>query len=134
MKYVFDSSSIFILAEKKQFKYFTDGFTLSLAKYEIGNILWKEHHLFHRITAKELEEMISIYEDVFRNMDVFDVGGHLGYISKMASRLGISFYDASYVYFASKEGCFLITADIGLAKRAHQEIKVLRPDDLINGV
>ncbi len=134
MKYLFDSSSIFILTKKKQFKYFADGFTLSLARYEIGNILWKEHHLFHHITAKEFEEMISISEDVFRNMDVFDVGGHLNYISKMASRIGISFYDASYAYFASKEGCALVTADIGLAKKVQHEIKVLSQNDLINEI
>lgn len=92
----------------------------TLLIYELGNVFWKH-------PAKSPE-------DVERDFKAFfDIGLHfldvakpemLGAIHETARSLGITFYDATYLTVAEKEGCTLITADEQLQKKVRGDIAV----------
>ena len=60
MKYLFDASSIFEIIKAGNLKSLVDGYTTDLARFELGNVIWKEVNLTKRISFSEGERMISI--------------------------------------------------------------------------
>nr|MDO8079220.1 hypothetical protein [Candidatus Freyarchaeota archaeon] len=54
MKYVFDSSAIFKAIKENKIDILVGNYTVELARYEIGNILSKNHVLQTKITKQEL--------------------------------------------------------------------------------
>ena len=53
MRLIFDSSSIFRAIQTNRIRVLMERHTLDLARYELGNILWKEHALYKRLTTEE---------------------------------------------------------------------------------
>jgi hypothetical protein len=45
MKYLFDASSIFEIIKAGNLKSLVDGYTTDLARFELGNVIWKEVNL-----------------------------------------------------------------------------------------
>jgi hypothetical protein len=45
MKYLFDSSAIFRAIKENKIDLLTGNYTLELARYELGNIVWKDYFL-----------------------------------------------------------------------------------------
>ncbi len=57
MKHLFDSSAIFRAIKENKVELLTANYTLELARYELGNILWKDHCLQAKITEQESKMM-----------------------------------------------------------------------------
>ena len=130
MTYIFDSSAIYSLISRKEYSYFADGFTIYLAKYEYGNILWKEFYLHKRLGAVQKKEMAEIAEKVFANIEVVGTSGYMEEVINLGAKLRISFYDASYVFFAMKKNAVLVTTDEKLTQKLNGVIAAVNPDKL----
>ena len=131
MTYIFDSSGIYSMISRREYRHFSDGFTIYLAKYEFGNILWKEQHLHRRIGLAQQKEMSDSAEKVFENIEVLGTSGYINDVINLASRLDITFYDASYVFFAMKRNATLVTLDTKLIKKVSGVINTISPDELV---
>ncbi len=86
-------------------------FVLDLTFYELGNIVWK------RKLGAELLELLEFCRVIYIWHE------DLPEILKIARDEGLTFYDASYVHFATKYGLELVTADKKLAKVARKYVK-----------
>jgi predicted nucleic acid-binding protein len=87
--------------------------TISLARYELGNIFWK-HPSKTLDTARKDFEAFSEMEIPTKDIQDTDM---LTLIFETARKLGITFYDASYVEEAKSSNATLITADHTLYKK-----------------
>lgn len=131
MSYVFDSSSIFYALKRRRVDVLAGNYTVSLARYELGNILWKEEVLHKRITSVELERLIGFLKRVLDKMKVLKIECCETEVLNIARSLEISFYDASYVFYARKIGVPLITEDLKLIQRAKPLVDTLTLNDII---
>jgi predicted nucleic acid-binding protein len=131
MTYLFDSSGIYSMISRKEYEPFADSFTIYLAKYEFGNILWKERYLHKRIGSVQQKEMADNAEKVFANIEVLGISSHINEVVNLAGNLNISVYDASYVFFAIKKNATLVTADNKLTKKLGGAIDVISPEELL---
>ncbi len=131
MTYIFDSSGIYSLISRKDYSHFTEGFTIYLAKYEYGNILWKEFHLHKKLGVAQKKEMVEMAEKVFANIEVLGTAGYIEKVVDLAAKLNISFYDASYVFFGLKRNAILVTADEKLARKLPGVINTISPEELL---
>ena len=118
MKFIFDSSSIFRAIQTNRVRVLVEEHTLDLARYELGNILWKEHALYKRLTRGELEDLMNIVKDVLGLMHILRTDCHEEDILRLSVRMGVTFYDASYCYFADRDRMVLVTEDRELIRNA----------------
>jgi len=108
--------------------------TTILALYELGNFVWKERALKKRISEQEAWKLLEAFQGALGMMDVLypDIQEDLPGICELAMRTGLTFYDASYLYVALRNGLVLITEDIELAEKARAlGVGVLTVDELI---
>lgn len=135
--YVFDSSAIAVILRRlkdKSVDVIKDGITLDLAKYELSNVIWKECILKGAITPEKaqsraagLAKILGVMriERIESNEDFRDVMG-------FATRLRLTFYDASYLYVAKRIGLKLVTEDMELYEKAKKVgIKSVTVDELL---
>lgn len=80
---------------------------LDLTKYEIGNVVWKEHK---KGLLKDWEKAIKAFKDIFECIQVYSID-QVEEVEKIAVERDLSFYDASYVYIAEKLNLKLLTED-----------------------
>jgi hypothetical protein len=76
MKYIFDSSAIFRAIKENKIEILAENYTVELARYELGNILWKDCGLQAKISEEEVLTLIEIIErvnkyapEILENMD-----------------------------------------------------------------
>ncbi|SRR6266571_2649114 len=99
--------------------------TISLARYELGNVLWK-HPSKSAEAVREDFELLS--EMSIPTLDIDD-SQVLARIFQTARNLGITFYDASYLIAALVSRAVLVTADGKLlGKQKGQNVSVLLHD------
>lgn len=55
MKYLFDSSAIFRAIKENKIELLNGSYTLELARYELGNIIWKDHVLQSTLSKQEAQ-------------------------------------------------------------------------------
>jgi predicted nucleic acid-binding protein len=124
MRLLFDSSALLnIIRVRKQDAYglLKGNLTLSLAKYEIGNALWKEALLLGRISLEEALEALSLLDRVLEIMEmVYPKRSDLTF--RLAFDLQVTYYDASYVVASIENDAKLITSDVKLARRIGEKI------------
>jgi predicted nucleic acid-binding protein len=114
MKYLFDSSAIFRAIKENKVEVLTGNYTLELARYELGNIIWKDYALQAKVSEQELKMMMKTIKHTLTLMDVLGIASSEEDILKTAIQLKITFYDASYAYFAKVKELQLITEDLRL--------------------
>ncbi len=124
MKYLFDASAIFSALKPETVGKLSGNYTVELAKYEVGNIIWKERTIHKRMSEKEQEILIDLATDAIGTMSILKVDGHESFVLKLASEIHDSFYDASYAYFAKVMNVPLVTADSKLSKKIEGRITV----------
>ncbi len=117
MNCLFDSSAIFRAIKENNIEALTGNYTLGLARYELGNIIWKEHALQAKISEQEAKLLAKTIKRTLTIMDVIEIAGSEEEILETAIKLRITFYDASYVYFAKAKELKLITEDSRLIKK-----------------
>ncbi len=130
MRYLFDSSAIFRAIKENRVEALAGNFTLALARYELGNIIWKDYVLQARVSEEETKIMAKTVKKTLAVMEVQDVAGSEEEILETAIQLRITFYDASYVYFAKTKDLQLITEDSRLISRTTARLKVSTLDSV----
>jgi predicted nucleic acid-binding protein len=130
MNSLFDSSAIFRAIKENKIELLNGNFTLELVRYELGNIVWKECALQAKISEQEAKMMIRTVKRVLSIMDVLEIAGNEEQILETSTKLKITFYDASYTYFAKAKGLKLITEDIRLIKKVSPTVEVSSMDSI----
>ena len=123
MKALFDTSSIFRAIKENQVECLIGNSTLELARYELGNVLWKNYFLHKKATDHETRSLTKIVKDALSLMVIEQIGCTEEKILEIAARLRISFYDASYVYHAKAKKYALVTEDQQLAGKVESFIE-----------
>jgi len=124
MKYLFDSSAIFIGIKENKVDDLIGNYTLDLARYELGNIIWKNFALQAITSEQESKKMARAIKHTLNKMELLGAEGSEEEILEIAAKLKLTFYGASYVYFAKTKQLLLITQDLRLIKKVTSTINV----------
>ena len=89
-------------------------YTIELAKYELINILWKLLFLERDVSKEECDHIIEIIKNTLKLMRLLNINCNEKETFDLASKLEITIYDASYVYYAKKLNLKFITEDQNL--------------------
>ncbi len=122
---LFDAGSILELVRRLKARappVLSEGSTLSLAFYEVGNAIWKQCHLQGRLDAREGTGLLSTLIAIIGAMDVVtpDSEESAGRALELAGRLRLTYYDASYLAEARSSGKILVTDDAELLQAARK--------------
>jgi len=131
MKLVFDSSAIFHILKEGAVEKLSGNYTMELARYELGNILWKERVLLKRLNDGELKKMVLLIGDVLNLMELLKAEGHEAEIMDIAVDSKLTFYDASYVYGAKSMQAKLVTEDSRMVEGARSRVTIVRPEGIL---
>ena len=135
--YLLDSSAIAVLLKRlggSAVKYLAGVYTLDLAYYELGNVLWKECALMKLINEKEAVNKVKYIAKLLKNMNIESIKSEkdLEGTMALAVKLKLTFYDASYLYIAKKKNLILITEDNELREKSVKEnIEAITVDEYI---
>jgi predicted nucleic acid-binding protein len=130
MKKLFDSSAIFRAIKENKIEVLTGNFTLDLAGYELGNIIWKDRVLQAKISEQDSKMMAKAIKHTLNLMEILRIAGYEEEILETAIQHKITFYDASYAYFAKAKELRLITEDLRLIKKITPTINVSTLDNI----
>ncbi len=130
MKCLFDSSAIFRAIKENKIEFLTGNYTLELARYELGNIIWKDYALQAKVSEQEAKILAKSINHTLTIMNVIEITDSEDEILDTAIKLKITFYDASYVYFAKAKELKLITEDLRLIKKITPVANVSTLDDI----
>ncbi|MEM2342391.1 MAG: type II toxin-antitoxin system VapC family toxin [Candidatus Bathyarchaeia archaeon] len=130
MKYIFDSSSIFRAITEDKIEVLAGNYTLNLARYELGNIIWKRRMLLNDLERDEYKRLMEIIKGTLNLMEIIDINCHEANIAELAENLNLTFYDASYIFLAKSMVIPLVTEDRNIKIRAENQIKILTMEDL----
>jgi len=129
--YLFDASSIVNLVKKGVVRFFSIGSTIDLALYESINAVWKEYKLLKRFDKNTALEFIKILDDIFNIIDTFSIKSLEKEVFEIASKEGLTIYDASYIAIAKKNNLILVTDDHVLMKKASNYVKTMNSSDFL---
>ncbi|MGB9717833.1 MAG: type II toxin-antitoxin system VapC family toxin [Thermoproteota archaeon] len=101
-----------------------DSLTLSLAKYEVGNPLWKEALLQKRISIQEAFETMLLLNKVLKIMGTVNPSND-GMVLKLACELKATFYDASYIAASIENNSRLVTDDEKLTRKIRENANTI---------
>ncbi|MEM1564294.1 MAG: type II toxin-antitoxin system VapC family toxin [Candidatus Bathyarchaeia archaeon] len=132
MKYLLDSSAIFKAIKENKIDVLVGNCTLELARYELGNILWKSFALEGKATMVEIKSLAKIVKRVLGIMEVLQIDCSEEEILEIANKAEITFYDASYVYYAKAKNLTLVTEDIQLLKKIANKISASTLSDIVS--
>jgi predicted nucleic acid-binding protein len=130
MKYLFDSSAIFGAIKENRIDLLIGNYTLELARFELGNIVWKDYFLQAKISKDEAKMILKAIKHALALMEVIPIEGNAEEILESAIQMKTTFYDASYVCLARIKELKLITEDLHLIKKAMSAIKVSVLNDI----
>ena len=130
MKYLFDSSAVFRAIKENKIDLLAGNYTLELARYELGNIIWKDYFLQAKVSKEESEMIAKTVKHALAIMEILQIACNEEEILKTATQLKITFYDASYAFFAKAEELRLITEDSRLMKKLTPVINVSMLNDI----
>lgn len=131
MTFLFDSSSIINLCAKKKVDVLLEGGTLSLAIFEVGNAIWKQVYLRKSLTLEEGEKVLETLNEVIRKMKKVSVD-EASAILRISVQEKLTYYDASYIHVASKNGMTLVTDDEGLRSLAKKYVDTLASTEMVS--
>lgn len=130
MKYLFDSSAIFRAIKENKIEILEGNYTLELARYELGNIIWKNYTLQSKVSKQESKMIAKTVKHMLSLMDILGITSNEEEILDTAVQLKITFYDASYTYLAKAKDLRLITEDSRLIKKITPSINVSTMDGI----
>jgi predicted nucleic acid-binding protein len=130
MRYLFDSSAIFKAIKENKVEVLVGNCTLELARYELGNVLWKSFALEGKATSAEIKTLAKIVKRVLSVMEVLQIGCSEEEILEVAGKAKITFYDAAYAYHAMEKNLTLITEDSQLLKKITPKVNASTLSDI----
>ena len=125
MKCIFDPSSIFTAIREKKVRSLSGNFSLEIARYELGNVVWKDHILLRTISKEEAKETIKTIKHTLALMEILQIAEDEDAIFETAAEMRLTFYDAAYVHAAEAKDLGLITEDQHLIKKVTPKIRAL---------
>ena len=131
MKLVFDASSIFEAIANGNIRILSDQYTLELARYELGNILWKRKILIKDIDRDEFLRLSKLIKKVLNLMNILNIDCNETEVLKLADKYRITFYDASYVYMAISMRAVLVTEDNKLKRKIGKDVEAISLLDVV---
>lgn len=123
-----DASAIFNLFQSAKYHVLVAGATIPLARYEIGNILWKNHRIRDSISREEAMESGKVMFELLDSMEMI-VPSPDSALS-LSLEEGLTFYDASYLVSAIESGYDLVTDDTRLHRIATTKVQARKSADL----
>jgi len=97
----------------------SEGSTIQLAYYELGNALWRESFLLKRISKEEADKSLQFMYAVLERMPIASLDSKTGsMVLDLACQFNLTFYDSAYLAEAKSSGKTLVTDDKKLAKAA----------------
>ncbi len=124
-KYLLDASSLYPLLLSEKAFCAEQCAVISLTEYEIGNTLWKEA----KVNKIDYRSAANTFSEALSELKKISISG-IGDILKIALELNLTFYDASYVYIAEKEGLLLVTEDMELLTKCKCAIRTTEIEDV----
>ena len=123
-----DASAIFNLFQRGKYNELIAGATNQLARYEIGNVLWKSHKIRNEISKKEAMELGNV---IFKLIDSMEqIKPSPDSVLKLSIEDGITFYDSSYFVSAIESGYDFVTDDLKLYRIASPKVITRKSPDL----
>ena len=123
-----DASAIFNLFQSGEYSVLIAGATIPLARYEIGNILWKNNKIRNRISKREAIESGSVLFELIDSME--QVVPSPDSVLRLSLEEGLTFYDSSYLISAIESGYDFITDDVKLYNIAVTKVPTQKSSDL----
>ena len=137
--YVLDSSSLFTLffldSEENVHKILKESFVLDLTGYEIGSVLTKGNDGHIRGLERELIlDLTEEIEKVIANIRVIRLKTlDIAEIMKLSLSTGLTFYDASYVFYCKFHQMALLTDDKEMYREAMKlGLEVKKVEEVFN--
>ena len=106
---VYDTSALYDLIDKGSVIDFDDGATIGFSKFEVGNVIWKQFTLRHKISRDDALILIKAATIFLGNLTMLDPDP--SDTLKFAIKEKITFYDASYIVAAMQSQSILVTED-----------------------
>ena len=134
--YIFDASAVGVVLERlkaRGLKYLKGATTLDLALYELGNLFWKACYSKKAIGEEEALEGAKSLAKVFELMRREQLRAEdAESVMVLALRLGLTFYDASYLHLAKSRGGVFVTEDAALLNGAKAVgVKAIRVEEYL---
>jgi predicted nucleic acid-binding protein len=126
---LFDSSAIIVLCGEKRLDKLLDAWTINLAYYELGNAVWKQVNVHKKITKTEAEKVLDSLAEAFKRLKKPKNEDALETL-KIATEENLTYYDASYIQAAIKNGFTLVTDDEKLLKKAKKYTETITSQQL----
>ena len=130
MKYVFDSSSIFRAVLENKVDLLVDGYTDEIARYELGNIIWKKRVLKKELDEDEYSRLSRLIYRVFNLLSILNIHGSELDVTEIAVKYELTFYDATYVCHSKNMELPLVTEDEKLKHKIKDIIKVISLNEI----
>ncbi len=125
---LFDASAIVNICSRGELEKL-EGYTSSLAIFEIGNAIWKQVYQRKRLNEDEGMKVLNVMKEVLESLEKLEIDEPQD-VLKIAVENGITFYDSAYLYLAIKNDLSLVTDDEKLYRIAGKYVRVLRSRDL----
>jgi predicted nucleic acid-binding protein len=106
-----DASSLFELVIEGDVEAPIGTYTLDLARYELGNIVWKKVNLLKDISYEDGKKIMSVVVKMLNTIKMTGISGCENDVLKLAHSESLSFYDAAYIEAARRMELVLITED-----------------------
>ena len=121
--YLLDSSAIAVVlsgARREAVNVLDGKTTLDLARYELGNVVWKQCVFGNQLSPEEAAGKAESLARVLGLLEIRCVDSVEGFrgVMRLAVELKSTFYDAAYLYIAKEGQLTLVTEDVELAAKA----------------
>ncbi len=121
-KLLFDANAIYNIVRENRndaVDILSEGSTIHLAYYELGNVLWRECFLLKRISVQEAEKSLGFMYEILQRMQIASLDIESGrLVLDTAFKFNLTFYDSAYLTQAKKFNSPLVTDDKKLARAA----------------
>jgi predicted nucleic acid-binding protein len=136
-QYLLDASAFMLLIKKADafstFECLKDSSILDLTYYEVGNAVWKETVLLKLLTPEGARTLQTMAQSVLARTDRMSTeSDSFEKIIEIAITEKLTFYDASYIYFAKEKALRLVTEDEELKTKAQKYVKVQNVTSLLS--
>jgi predicted nucleic acid-binding protein len=136
-KLLFEANAIYNLLRENPdgaLDILSEGSTIHLAYYELGNALWRESFLLKRISIEEAQKSLCFMHEILERMQIASIDIDTGRsVLDAAYKFNLTFYDSAYLTEAKKSNKPLVTDDKKLVKAAENfGIKTLSSMAIIN--
>ena len=136
-RHLIDASSLMLLMKtaniQTELDYLRTSSILDLTFYEVGNAIWKETCLTKFITQQESEVLRNRVQTVLAKTERIPCeADSFQKIFDISESEKLSFYDASYLFNAEKNGLVLVTEDKMLRAKAEKRIEVQNVKGLLS--